>query len=200
MLSGDSKRTTPNQEALQVKMAQFSPIVVVFVLTAVYGCTNREEPSSDATKGETAKDKSTEVVAIEKTITDLAKSLTDFPKTRDKQSVLRFATKDYVGIQDGEDANPKETDQYLSDLLERINLGEPIGISYQVTNINTHVSGNTAWATYDFTHKLGRAGMPLEAVEGKRTAILRRESDVWLFQHEHGSSQTTRKQREMLNL
>lgn len=182
-----------------MKLAKFSAIVVFFVLTAAYGCTNREDSSSDATKGETAKAKSTEVVAIEKTITDLATSLTDFPKTRDKQSVLRFATKDYVGIQDGEEANPKEIDKYLSDLLERINLGDPIGISYQVTNISAHASGNTAWATYDFTYKLGRGGSPLEGIEGKSTAILRRESDVWLFQHEHCSSQTTRQQREMLS-
>ena len=199
MLCGGSRRTIPNQEAAQVKLAKFSAIVVFSVLAAVYGCTNTEESSRDTPKGETAKANSIEVVAIEKAITDLAKSLTDFPKTRDKQSVLKFATKDYVGIQSGQEANPKEIDEYLSALLERINLGEPIGISQQVTNINTHVSGNTAWATYDFTYKLGRGGMPLEGFEGKCTAILRRESDVWLFQHEHCSSQTTRQQLEMLN-
>ena len=172
-------------------------MVVFSAVTVAAGCTNREDSSTDAAKEETAKAKSTEVAAIEKTINDLAKSITDFPKTRDKQSVLRFATKNYVGIQNGEDANVKETAKNLSGLLERINLGEPIGISYQVTNINTHASDATAWATYDFSYKLGSCGTPLEQMEGKCTAILKKESDVWLFQHEHCSSETTRQQREL---
>ena len=180
-----------------MKLENFSIIVGFLVLTTVYGCTNREESSGDTTKGEPAKAKPTEEIAIDKTITDLAKALTDFPKTRDKQSVLRFVTKDYVGIQDGEEFGPKETDKYLSDLLERINLGEPLGVSYQATNINSHASNATAWATYSFTYKLGSGGSPLEDREGKCTAILRRERDIWLLQHEHCSSQTARQQKEL---
>ena len=182
-----------------MKLQTFIAMIVFCAVTVVAGCTNREESSTEATKEGAGKPKSAEVIAIENSISNLAKSMTDFPQTKDKQSVLKFATKDYVGIQDGEDANSKETEKYLSDLLERINLGEPIGISYHVTNINTHTSGITAWATYDFSYKLGSGGVPLEQMEGKCTAVLKKESDIWLFQHEHCSSDTTRQQRELQN-
>lgn len=36
--------------------------------------------------------------AIEKVITGSAKVLSDFPRTRDKQSILKFHTNDYIGI------------------------------------------------------------------------------------------------------
>ncbi|MEK7762269.1 MAG: hypothetical protein AAB433_11860 [Nitrospirota bacterium] len=70
-----------------MKLQTCIAMVVFSAVTVVAGCTNREESSTDAAKEETAKAKSTEVAAIEKTINDLAKSMTDFPKTRDKQSV-----------------------------------------------------------------------------------------------------------------
>lgn len=114
--------------------------------------------------------------------------MTDFPRTRDKVSVLRFATKDYVGITDGEWANAQEIDKYLSDLLERINLGDPIGISYEVANINAQVSGTIAWATYQYSYKLGREGLALDEKEGMCTAIFKKEGKAWLYQHEHCSS------------
>ena len=163
-----------------MKLEKYRATVVLVAVFALYGCSSDE-------------------VAIEKIITDQAQALTDFPKTKDKRSLLRSVTEDYAGIQDGEDENPKEADKYISDLLERINLGEPIGISYQVTNINTHASVTKAWATYDFSFKLGRAGFPLEERKGKCTAIFRRGFNGWLLQHEHCSSQTTRQARELLN-
>ena len=89
---------------------KYRAIVLGIVIFAAYGC-------------------SSDVRAIETIITDQAKALTDFPKTKDRESLLRPATEDYAGIQDGEDENPKEADKFISDLIERINLGEPIGIS-----------------------------------------------------------------------
>ena len=101
-----------------MKQEAFIALLIFYLVTMASGCINEE--SSSEVKGR-------EVAAIEKTINDLAKAVTDFPKTRDKQSVLRFASANYVGVQDGEYFNTKEMDKNLSDLLERINLGEPVG-------------------------------------------------------------------------
>jgi ketosteroid isomerase-like protein len=182
---------------LRMKARTGIAMLMLYAVTVVVGCTNREDASGDAVKQDTAKGKPAEVVAIEKTIVDLAKSMTDFPKTRDKQTVLRFFAKDYVAFQDGEEANVEETERNLSDLLERINLGEPIGISNEVTNINVRTSGVTVWATYDFSYKLGRGGVPVQQMEGKCTAVLKKERENWVFQHEHCSSHTERPQREL---
>jgi hypothetical protein len=160
---------------------KYRAIVLGIVIFAAYGC-------------------SSDVRAIETIITDQAKALTDFPKTKDRESLLRPATEDYAGIQDGDDENPKEADKFISDLIERINLGEPIGISYQISNTNTHVSIIKAWTTYDFSFKFGRGGVPLEERKGKCTALFTRGINGWLLEHEHCSSQTTRELRQLQNL
>src|SRR5262245_23713633 len=121
-----------------MKQQAFVGLLIFYLVTIASGCINEE--SSSEVKGR-------EISAIEKTINDLAKAVTDFPKTRDKQSVLRLTSANYVGVQDGEDFNTNEIEEYLSALLERINLGEPVRLSYQATKINTRVYGATAWAT-----------------------------------------------------
>ena len=125
--------------------------------------------------------------AIEKSLTDISKALTDFPRTRDKQSVLRFLHKDYTGIRDGKAETIKDMDKYLSGLLEQINLGAPIGVSYKISNVSIHVDGAVGWATYDDAYKLGRGGMVLEEHRGKCTDIYAKEGNEWLIKHEHCS-------------
>jgi hypothetical protein len=65
--------------------------------------------------------------AIEKVITGSAKALSDFPRTRDKQSILKFYTKDYVGIQDGRLETSGTTESWLSDLAKQLKLGSHLG-------------------------------------------------------------------------
>ena len=98
--------------------------------TVVHGCANKDETEAVA---------SADVAAVTKTITDLAKAINEFPRARDKETVRRFATKDYVGITDGQWDNAEQIEKYLLGLLERLNLGDRIGVSYEVSGINIHV-------------------------------------------------------------
>lgn len=126
--------------------------------------------------------------AIERSLGDISKALTDFPRTRDKKSVLRFLHKDYVGIRDGEAETIKDLDKYFSGILEQINLGDPIGISYKISNMSVHASGAVGWATYDDEYKLGRGGVVLEEHRGKCTDIYVKEGVEWRIKHEHCST------------
>src|SRR5437016_4062447 len=73
-------------------------------------------------------------------ITDQAKALSDFPRSRDKHAVLKFFFQDYSSITDGEVGNLKDMEKELSDLEKQINLGNPLGISDRVSNIKVQVS------------------------------------------------------------
>ena len=161
-----------------------SCLVVVLLL---HGCTGREDSLSYEQKpvggGSTQ-----EEALVEKTIVDLANAMTEFPKTKDPQSIKRFYTQDYAGITDGKSNSLKEEEQYLADLIERLNLGEPMGISSKVSNLKTAVVGSVGWVTYEYEYKLGRSGMALESNQGQCTSILRKQGGTWLIQHEHCST------------
>ena len=129
-----------------------------------------------------------EEALVEKTIVDLANAMTEFPKTKDPQSIKRFYTQDYAGITDGKSNSLKEEEQYLADLIERLNLGEPMGISSKVSNLKTAVVGSVGWVKYEYEYKLGRSGMALESNQGQCTSILRKQGGTWLIQHEHCST------------
>ena len=171
-----------------MKPTWFISIIFLFLIPAIHGCANKEEQAVEASKERGGDVASEEITAIKKTVTDFAKAMTNFPRTRDKGSVLKFGTKDYVEITDGEMDNAQGIDKYLSELLKQINLGDPIGISYEVANIDAHVAGTIAWATYQYSYKLGRGGLALDEKEGMCTAIFKKEGKVWLYQHEHCSS------------
>jgi ketosteroid isomerase-like protein len=171
------------------KLAGLGAVACFLALTvSLGGCTAKEEASSGKLKEEVASGKSKEESAIGKIITETAKAMTEFPRTKDKQSVLRFYAKDYVGVTDGELETLKEIEKHLSDLEEQINLASPIGISNQVTSIKAHVANSIGWATYDYVFKLGSGGAVLRNEQGKCTAIYRMESGAWLIQHEHCST------------
>ncbi len=128
-----------------------------------------------------------DAAAIEKTISDFAKALTEFPRTRDRRAVLGVYTKDYVGIQDGELETLVKMEAWLANLEEQLKLGKPIGIVAQVRNVRVNTSGAFAWATYDYEFKLGQAGNVVQEDSGMCTSILRKEGTAWLIQHEHCS-------------
>ena len=159
----------------------------LFVVILIQGCTGNEESMSGAQK-DTSGGKSQEETLAEKTIVDLANAMTEFPKTKDPQSVRRFYTQDYTGITNGKSNSLKESEKYLSDLVERLNLGEPMGISSKVSNLKATVVGTVGWVTYEYEYKLGRGGIALEADQGQCTTILRKQGGTWLVQHEHCST------------
>ena len=162
-------------------------ITCLFVLILIQGCTGNEESMSGGQK-DTSGGKSQEETLAEKTIVDLANAITVFPKTKDPQSIRRFYTQDYTGITNGKSNSLKEEEKYLSDLVERLNLGEPMGISSKVSNLKATVVGTVGWVMYEYEYKLGRGGMALEADQGQCTAILRKQGGTWLVQHEHCST------------
>jgi ketosteroid isomerase-like protein len=130
-----------------------------------------------------------EETTIGKTILDMAKSMTDFPRTREIQSVLKFYTKDYDSISDGKLLSINEIEKLLLDMEEQINLGNPVGISYKVTNIKVEASGNIGWATYDYLLKTGAGGQVMMEEQGNCTGIYKKKGTVWLIRHEHCSTQ-----------
>lgn len=127
--------------------------------------------------------------AIEKVITGSAKALSDFPRTRDKQSILKFYSKDYVGIQDGRLETSGATESWLSDLDKQLKLGKPLGILFDVKDIKVHVFGTVGWATYQYEFKFGEAGNVVQEEKGMCTSIHRKVGELWLIDHDHCSNQ-----------
>jgi ketosteroid isomerase-like protein len=129
-----------------------------------------------------------EEALIAATLNDIANVETQFAKTKDSASVLRFYTEDYAGIKDGKSETVKDQEKYLAEILGRINLGEPIGISSKFMNIKPSVAGSLGWATYEYEYKIVRSGVLQRFSQGQCTTIFRKQGDSWLIRHEHCST------------
>jgi len=157
-------------------------IACLFAVFVIMGIIRSEYSISGEQK------KTQEDALIEKTIIDMANASTQFPKTKDPQSILRFYSQDYAGINNGKPESVQDIAKHLSDVLEQLNLGAPLGISSKVTNIRTGVSGLLGWATYDAEYKVGSGGVVLQTTQGPCTTIFRKQGETWLIQHEHCST------------
>jgi len=155
-------------------------IACLFALTLAQGCTGKDDTPSGG--------KSQEETLIEKNLLDLANAQTQFPHSKDSQSILRFYAPDYEGINNGKSESVKDIEKSLADVLEQINLGAPIGISSKITNIKTSVTGPSGWATYESEYKVGSGGTVLQTNQEKCTAIFKKQGDSWLIRHEHCST------------
>lgn len=125
--------------------------------------------------------------AVERVLLAEAKSSATFAETRDKQTVLKLYTTDYSGVQDGEAETRETIEKWLSEYGSALEQGTRVHFLGAVSNLNTHINGPTAWATYDYVFQAIRNG-ELDAQErGKCTSILRKESSGWLIRHEHCS-------------
>jgi ketosteroid isomerase-like protein len=162
-------------------------IAWLLALILIQGCTGKEDTPIGEHK-DTGGGKTQEETLIEKKIIDLANASTQFPKTKDSQSILRFYSQEYEGINNGKSESLKDIEKFLADVLERINLGEPIGVSSKVTNIKTSVTSSSGWATYESEFKLGSGGAVLQTAQSLCTAIFRKQGDSWLIRHEHCST------------
>jgi len=58
--------------------------IILFLIPAIHGCANKEEQAVEASKERGGDVASEEIAAIKRTVTDFAKAMTNFPRTRDK--------------------------------------------------------------------------------------------------------------------
>jgi len=131
-------------------------------------------------------------------IIDQAKVFSDFPRSRDKQAVLKFFSKDYSSVTDGQGGNLKDAEKELSDYEKQLNLGNPLDISDRVSDINVEASGVLAWATFNDEVKISVMGKTVEDEKMKCTGIYRKEGTQWLILHEHCSEPTGKDTHEDL--
>lgn len=125
--------------------------------------------------------------AVERVLLAEAKSSATFAETRDKQAVLKLYTTDYSGVQDGEAETRESIEKWLSEYGSALEQGTRVHFLGAVSNLSTHISGPTAWATYDYVFQAIKNG-ELEGQErGICTSILHKEGSGWLIRHEHCS-------------
>ena len=125
--------------------------------------------------------------AVERVLLAEAKSSATFAETRDKQAVLNLYTADYSGVQDGEAETRESIERWLTEYGSALEQGSRVHFLGAVSNLNAHISGPTAWATYDYVFQAIKNG-ELDAQEhGKCTSVLHKESSGWLIRHEHCS-------------
>jgi len=125
--------------------------------------------------------------AIEKVLLAEAKSSATFAENRDKQAVLKLYTADFSGVQDGDVETRDTIEKWLSEYGSVLEQGSRVHFLGAVSNLDTHISGSNAWATYDYVFQAIKNG-ELDAQErGKCTSILRKDTSGWLIRHEHCS-------------
>ncbi|MEP6935707.1 MAG: nuclear transport factor 2 family protein [Nitrospirota bacterium] len=166
-------------------------IASLFVLILMQGCTGKDETTTsreNAQRDVTTQEEGLIVTALN----EVANAESQFYSTKDSESILHFYAQDYAGIKDGKSGTVKDHKKYLADILEQINLGEPIGISSKLKDIQVSVEGRFGWATYEYEYKVGRSGgksgVLQEVSQGQCTVILRKHADSWLIRHQHCST------------
>ena len=164
---------------------------LLFALILIHGCTGKDDASTSQqnVKGDAITQEEDLIVT---TLNNVANAESQFSKTKDSASILRFYTQDYAGVKDGKSQTVKDQETYLAEVLVRINSDEPIGILSRVMNIKASVAGTFGWATYEYEYKVGRSGGKsgvLQQVSQRQcTAIFRKHADSWLIRHEHCST------------
>ena len=158
---------------------------VLCALLALTGCA-----SARGTAAESGIDGADERFAIARAITDTARAVSEFPRTTDPESVLRFYTPDYDAIQDGDWQTLADVRRLLEALKVRIDSGAPIQMVARTTNIRVDlVNATTGWATYDLVFAIGAGGQIAVQQRAKCSALYRKPADTWLVRHEHCSTQ-----------
>lgn len=162
-------------------------IASLFALILIQAGTGKADtpPSQQNAKGDVL---TQEEALIVTTLNDIANAETQFSKTKEAASVLRFYTEDFAGIKDGKSETDKDQNQYLAEVLVQINSDEPIGISSKFMNIKPSAIGRLGWATYEYEYKVIRSGVLQRFSQGLCTAIFRKQGDSWLIRHEHCST------------
>jgi hypothetical protein len=166
-------------------------VVPLLALILIQGCTGKDDASTSQqhAKGDAITHEEGLIVT---TLNNVATAELQFYSTKDSRSILRLFAQDYAGIKDGKSETLKDKSKYLAEILEQINLGEPIGISSKVMNIKPTVAGSVGWATYEYEYKVGRSGGKSGALQhvsqGQCTAIFSKQAETWLIRHGHCST------------
>ncbi|NWF74321.1 MAG: nuclear transport factor 2 family protein [Nitrospirae bacterium] len=160
---------------------------LLFALILIHGCTGKDDASMSQQNAE-GNAITQEEDLIVTTLNNIANAESQFSKTIDSPSILRFYTQDYAGVKDGKSQTVKDQEIYLAEVLARINSDEPIGILSRVMNIKATVAGTFGWATYEYEYKVVRSGMLQRYSNGRCTAIFRKQVEAWLIRHEHCST------------
>ena len=124
---------------------------------------------------------------VEQVISTAAKSVATFSESRDRQSILKFYTTDYQGIQDGALEDRGAIEGWLSDYEAELDRGSTLRFISALSDLKVRVIGPTAWATYDYVFQAVRKGELEGQDSGKCTSVLRKEGSAWLIIHEHCS-------------
>lgn len=126
---------------------------------------------------------------IEAQVGQASKAYESFPKSLDRTSIMKYYAADYTGIKDGALETLKDLEKMFDDLAEQIKLGDPIGVSYKITNLKIEaLTDRLAWMTYQDEAKWGRGGAVLRDDKTRCSTLLRREGETWLVFHEHCST------------
>ncbi|MBI3806420.1 MAG: nuclear transport factor 2 family protein [Nitrospirae bacterium] len=126
--------------------------------------------------------------AIVRTIMESVNAFANFPQTKDHQTVARFYSKDYFGIQDGAVMSRSLLDKQLADMEKMLKDEIPMTIKASASNVRAESSGVMGWATYDVSIDWDSSGLPIVKGNEKCTSLLRKAGTQWQIQHDHCSS------------
>jgi ketosteroid isomerase-like protein len=143
-------------------------------------------------QGLSDKDRARVQAEIEASVNQASKDWEEFPKSLDRPRLLKYYTADYAGVKDGTRENLKDLEKSFDDLAEQIKLGDVIGISDKITELNIQpFTERLALLTYQDETKVGRGGMLLRASKSTCSTLVRKEGETWLVFHEHCSTMPT---------
>ena len=135
------------------------------------------------------KDRARIKAEIEASVNQASKDWEEFPKCLDRPRLLKYYTADYAGVKDGTRETLKDLEKSFGDLAEQIKLGDAIGISSKITELNIQpVTERLALLTYQDETKVGRGGMLLRASNATCSTLVRKDGETWLVFHEHCST------------
>ena len=155
--------------------------VIFMLITSLVGLVGCQELGDNDTSRVKAE--------IEASVKQASKAWEEFPKSLDRSRLLKQYAADYSGVKDGVSETLKDLEKTFDDLAEQIKLGDAIGISYKITELNIHpFTGRLAWMTYQDETKLGRGGVLLRDIKNTCSTLVRKEGETWLVFHEHCST------------
>mgnify|MGYP001306966405 CR=1 FL=1 len=126
--------------------------------------------------------------AIVRTIKGSVNAFVNFPQMKDQQILLRFYSKDYIGIQDGVVMSRSLLEKELVDMEKMLKDEIPMTIKESASNVRADASGLMGWATYDLFIYWETSGLPILNGNLKCTSLLRKTGTQWQIQHDHCSS------------
>lgn len=151
---------------------------VIFMVAGLQGCQDIFDKNTSQVPSE-----------IGALVNEASSAYENFPRTLDRKSILKFYAADYTGAKDGSPENLKDLEKMFDGIAERIKLGDPIGISYKVTDLKIEpLTNGLVWTTYQDETKWGRGGTVLRNVKSRCSTLLRKEGGKWLVFHEHCST------------